>query len=127
MSSITEIERGACCSYISGICSYAIELICCSAESEEIQGKIWDARHIAGLRCMQKHINSETEMCRLIDKIHGVLSLCKLYAPQDSSDRSLVTDNGVNLLAQVYAAIIACNADENSETIQNECIAIYNS
>ena len=75
---------------------------------------------------MQKHINSETEMCRLIDKILGVLSLCKLYAPQDFSDRSLITDNGVNLLAQVYAAIIACNADENSETIQNG-IAIYNS
>ena len=75
---------------------------------------------------MQKHINSETEMCRLIDKIHGVLSLCKLYAPQDFSDRSLITGNGVNLLAQVYTAIIACNADENSETIQNG-IAIYNS
>ena len=121
MSTDAETERSACLSYLSGVTIYAIEIVCTEAENDQLEGAMWDSRHVAGLKTMQGYIKSETEMCRLIDKIHGALALCKLYQPTDCSERFRATQGGVNLLKRVHMVVseLENGTDVSAETAFN--------
>jgi hypothetical protein len=100
-----DIEQLTCVSYLSGVASYAIDVVCDAAEDPNLVGQIWDSRNVDAIRSMKRRIIDATDLDRVFDLLRGVNTLCAMYDPGDSSERSGKVSRGVVLLKSVYTVI----------------------